>query len=209
VRVLVPGRGRLARGLLPPVFGVAATPESAWALSRPAAERIAARNFAGKAPALTFWVPEGSEVGMRIAEFVTSAWRRAGLSVTLVERPWPAFHKGIAEGKADAFYLSWFADGPDPVAFVAAMVESSRRGEGGNRTHYANRAVDRALAEARSAATPRAATTALRRAERLALADAPLVPLFHSVNVTLARPGVHGIALDPLGAPRHDTVEVR
>jgi ABC-type transport system substrate-binding protein len=209
VKVLVPGRGRLAQGLLPPVFDVEAPPESAWALSRATAERIAARNFAGRAPALTFWVPEGSEVGMRIAEFVTSAWRRAGLAVTLVERPWPAFQKGIAEGKADAFYWSWFADGPDPVAFVASMVESSRRGEGGNRTHYTSAAVDRALAEARAARTATAATAALRRAERLALADAPLVPIFHGVNVTLVRPGVEGLALDPLGAPRYDTVEVR
>ena len=171
--------------------------------------RIAARNFAGKAPALTFWVPEGSEVGMRIAEFVTSAWRRAGITVTLVERPWPAFRQGIAEGKADAFYWSWFADGPDPVAFLAAMVEGARRGEGGNRTQYQSRAVDRALTEAREARTASAATSALRRAERLALADAPLLPIFHGVNVTLVRPGVRGVVLDPLGAPRYDTVEVR
>jgi ABC-type transport system substrate-binding protein len=208
VRVLVPGRGRLARGLLPPVFGVEAPPESAWVMPRAEAERRSRRNFGGAAPALSFWVPEGSEVGLRMAEFVASAWRRAGLTVTIVERPWPDFQRGIAEGRADAFYLSWFADGPDPVAFVASMVESSRRGAGGNRTHYGSRAVDRALAESRTAPSERSARAALRRAERLALADAPLVPLFHSINVTLVRPGVKGVALDPLGTPRYDTVEV-
>jgi oligopeptide transport system substrate-binding protein len=209
VRVLVPGRGRLAHGLLPPIFGVEAPPESAWIMPRAEAERRARGNFGGAAPALSFWVPAGSEVGMRLAEFVASAWRRAGLQVTIVERPWPAFQRGIAEGKADAFYWSWFADGPDPVAFVASMVESSRRGAGGNRTQYSSRAVDRAIGEARAAASDRAATAALRRAERLALADAPLVPLFHSVNVTLVRPGVSGVVLDPLGTPRYDAVEVR
>jgi len=209
VRVLVPGRGRLAHGLLPPIFDVEAPPESTWVMPRAEAERRARGNFGGAAPALTFWVPAGSEVGMRLAEFVASAWRRAGLTVTIVERPWPAFQRGIAEGKADAFYWSWFADGPDPVAFVASMVESSRRGAGGNRTQYSSRAVDRALEEARSAPTGRAATDALRRAERLALADAPLVPLFHGVKVTLVRPGVSGVVLDPLGTPRYDAVEVR
>jgi ABC-type transport system substrate-binding protein len=49
---------------------------------------------------------------------------------------------------------------------------------------------------------------ALRRAERLALADVPFLPLFHSVNVTLVRPGVTNVVLDPLGAPRYDAVGI-
>jgi ABC-type oligopeptide transport system substrate-binding subunit len=89
------------------------------------------------------------------------------------------------------------------------MVESTRKGAGGNRTQYASAAVDAALAEARTAPTKRKAQDALLRAERLALADAPLVPLFHSVNVVLRRPWVTGFVPDPLGAPRYDHVEVR
>ena len=199
----------LARGLLPPVFNVPAPPESAWSMPRALAEARARGAFGGTAPELSFWVPAGSEVGVRLAEYVTAAWRRSGLRVTIVERAWPEFRRGIADGQADVFYWSWFADGPDPIAFLESMTASDRRGDGGNRTHYSNPEVDRALAAARGAATDFAATQALRRAELLALADAPLVPLFHSINVTLVRPGVSGLLLDPLGAPRYDTVEVR
>ncbi len=177
-------------------------------MPRARAERLAQGGFAGAAPELSFWVPAGSEVGLRVAEFVAAAWRRAGLRVTIVERPWPEFRRGVAAGEADVFYWSWFADGPDPVAFLAAMVESTRPGEGGNRTHYASADVDRALAAARGAPSDEAAFQALRGAQLLALADAPLVPLFHPVTVTIARAGVRNVPADPFGAPCYDAVTV-
>lgn len=208
VRVLVPGRGRLARGLLPPVFGVSAPPESTWRASRFEAESKA-RGLAAGAPPLSFWVPGGSEAGLRFAEFVAASLRRLGYRVTVVVRPWAAFERGVLDGRADLFYLSWFADGPDPVSFVAALVESRRRGAGGNRTFYSNTEVDAALTRARIAATPGEALAEVNRAERIALSDAPLVPLFHSVNVTLVRRGITGLVLDPLAAPRYKEVEVR
>jgi ABC-type transport system substrate-binding protein len=208
VKVLVPGRGTLARALLPPSLDPKAPPESLWMMPRARAEALAQGGFAGTAPELSFWIPAGSEVGLRLAEFVAAAWRRAGLRVTIVERPWPEFRRGVAAGEADVFYWSWFADGPDPVAFLAAMVESTRQGEGGNRTAYASTDVDRELAAARGAPSDEAAFPALRSAQLLALADAPLVPLFHPVSVTIVRAGVRDVPGDPFGAPCYDAVKV-
>ena len=203
VRVLVPSRGRLARGLLPPVFGLPELPDSLW---RPTPSEARAWPATPPAVGLSFWVPEGSATGQRLAEFVQAALARRGLKIAIVVRPWAEFERAVDSGKADLFYLSWFADGPDPVAFVASMVEGKRKGAGGNRTQYASAAVDEALAAARTAPKNE---EALLRAERLALADAPLVPLFHSVNVVLRKPRVSGFVPDPLGAPRYDRVEVR
>ncbi len=205
VKVLVPGRGKLAHGLLPPAFRLPALPDSAW---RPALAEARAWPTPPPANGLSFWVPEGSATGVRLAEFVQAGLARRGLKASIVTKPWAGFERGVLAGEADLFYLSWFADGPDPVAFVASMVEGRRHGAGGNRTFYASAAVDAALAQARTAASPGKAQAALLAAERIALADAPLVPLFHSVNVTLVRPWVSGYALDPLGAPRYDTIEV-
>ncbi|MGH7724143.1 MAG: ABC transporter substrate-binding protein [Candidatus Eiseniibacteriota bacterium] len=208
VRVLVPDRSRVAHGLLPPALGGGSLPESAWRPSAFEAE-ARARALAGKAPALSFWVPEGSAAGQRFAEFAGASLRRLGYRVSIVVRPWEAFQRGVLDGRADLFYLSWFADGPNPVGFVSSLIESGRRGEGGNRTFYTNPDVDHALERARSATSNAEVAAALREAERKALYDAPLVPLFHSVNVTLVRPGISGVVLDPLGAPRYDEVEVR
>ena len=201
VRVLVPSRGRLARGLLPPAFGLPELPDSVW---RPSPEEGRAWPAPAPAAGLSFWVPAGSVTGQRLAEFVQAALARRGLKIAIVVKPWAEFERGVDSGKADLFYLSWFADGPDPVAFVASMIEGKRKGAGGNRTQYSNAAVDAALAKARGGSKE-----ALLEAERLALADAPLVPLFHSVNVALRKPRVSGFVPDPLGAPRYDRVEVR
>jgi len=202
VRVLVPGRGRLAHGLVPPVLGLPELADSAWLAPAGPAPSFGAQ-------ALSLWVPDGSPTGVRLAEFVQANLARAGCRVTLTVRPWAEFERAVSDGRADLFYLSWFADGPDPIAFVSSLVESRRKGAGGNRTYYANAAVDSALAQARVAPTRERALALLREAEITALSDAPLVPLFHSVNVTLVRPYVTGLVLDPLGAPRYDGVEVR
>jgi peptide/nickel transport system substrate-binding protein/oligopeptide transport system substrate-binding protein len=206
VKVLVPGRGRLARGLLPPAFGLPELPDSVW---RPSQDEARAWPFAPPANGLSFWVPQGSATGERLAEFVQAGLARRGLKVHIVVKPWAEFDRGVNAGQADLFYLSWFADGPDPVSFVASMVESRRRGAGGNRTYYASAAVDSLLIAARNAPTKQRAQAALLAAERLALMDAPFVPLFHSVNVVLRKPWVAGFVPDPLGAPRYDDVEVR
>jgi len=209
VQVLVPGRGKLARSLLPPAFDASfSPPDTAWTMPRAEAERRVRGLVAAGAPRLEFWVPEGSAVGTRFAEFVAAGWRRAGLDVAIVVHPWNEFRRGVSEGRADAFYWSWYADGRDPVDFVTAMVGSLRTDGGGNRTGYASADVDKALAEARAATTEAAERAALRRAQLRALADAPLVPLFHPVNVTVVRTGVRGVPADPFGVPRYDAVEV-
>jgi ABC-type transport system substrate-binding protein len=208
VKVLVPGRGRLAERLAPPVLVGPGAPGLASWLPSLAESQTLARAFAARAPELSLWLPSGSSTGIRLAEFVAAAYRRLGYRIRIVERPWPEFRRAVLDGRADLFYESRFADSPDPVAFVASLVESGRRGAGGNASFYSNPKVDAALQSARRAADTEAALTALRTAERLALEDAPLVPLFHGVSVVLVRPGVRGVQLHPLGTPRYDAVEV-
>ncbi len=208
VRVLVPGRGALARGLIPRVIlGTHVLPDVDW---QPRPEEAAAlASMHPPAHGLSFWIPEGSETGLRFAEFAQAALARRGVRVNIVQRPWAAFERGVDAGDADLFYLSWYADTPDPLAFVSAMVASDRRGKGGNRTWYANAQVDSLLAVA-SKADPSSDVrgVALHQAESIALADAPLIPLFHSVNVALIRPWVRAFAPDPFGRVRYDLVEV-
>jgi ABC-type transport system substrate-binding protein len=167
-----------------------------------------ARAFAARAPELSLWLPSGSSTGIRLAEFVAAAYRRLGYRIRIVERPLPEFRRAVLDGRADLFYESRFADSPDPVAFVASLVESGRRGAGGNDTFYSNPKVDAAHQSARRTAGTEAALTALGTAERLALEDAPIVPLFHGESVVLVRPGLRGVQVHPLGTPRYDAVEV-
>jgi hypothetical protein len=148
VRVLVPARGRLARGSCRRRSGCPSC------RTRRGARPMRKRAWPAPPPAKGFRSGcRGSATGQRLAEFVQAALGRRGLKLSIVVKPWAEFEHAVDEGKADLFYWSWFADGPDPVAFVASMVESRRKGAGGNRTQYASAAVDAALAEARTAPT--------------------------------------------------------
>ena len=158
---------------------------------------------------LQFWVPAGSAVGERVAEFVQAALGRHGVRVRVVTRPWSAFEHGLDTGQADLFFLSWYADTPDPAEFLASLFSNATRGAGGNRSWYTSVSVDSLLARGRDAPDQAARMDALAQAQRLIIADAPILPLYEPINVTLVRPGVRGLQLDPLGCPRYDTVEVR
>ena len=157
---------------------------------------------------LSFWVPDGSATGTRVAEFVQAALARRRVRVRIVSRPWREFERAVDGGEVDLFYLSWFADGPGADRYVRSMVGSRDHGGDGNRTGYSSAVVDSLLDAARLDRDARARADDLLRAETLALSDAPIVPLFHSVNVVLVRPWVEGFVPDPLGCPRYDAVEV-
>jgi ABC-type oligopeptide transport system substrate-binding subunit len=144
-----------------------------------------------------------------MAEFVQAALARRRVRVRIVKRPWPAFERAVDAGEADLFYLSWFADGPGAGRFLRAMVGSPAHGGDGNRTGYSNAAVDSLLDPGRLVRGSDPRREDLLEAETTALSEAPIVPLFHSVNVMLVRPWVQGFVPDPLGCPRYDTVEVR
>jgi ABC-type transport system substrate-binding protein len=204
VRVLADGAGTLAHGLQP--GDEHALPDSAWSPNPSEAGALPALK---PPPAgLAFWVPQGSDLGVRVAEFVQVALARHGVRVHIERAPWDEFMRAVDDGRADLFYLSWFADSYDRVAFVSSLIESSHRGAGGNRTWYSNPQVDAQLLRARSISDPEVKATALADAERIALSDAPLVPLFQGTSIFVERPWVNGFRSNGLGCPRYDTVEV-
>jgi ABC-type transport system substrate-binding protein len=209
VRVLVGDRGELAHGVVPWTMSgqLRVGGELEWLAMSKEAESLP--GMSPPSGGLQFWVPAGSAVGERVAEFVQAALGRHGLRVRIVTRPWSTFEHGLDTGQADLFFLSWYADTPDAAEFLAALFSSATRGAGGNHSWYTSPPVDSLFARGRDASDQAARMDALAQAQRLIIADAPILPLYEPINVTLVRPGVRGLVLDPLGCPRYDTVEVR
>jgi len=208
-RVLVGSRGALARGVLPGGVLSLGLVEGNSEWEAMAREAGALPHMNAPASGLQFWVPTGSAIGERVAEFVQAALARSGVRVRIVTRPWSAFERGLNAGQADLFLLSWYADTAYPLDFLTSLFSSTRHGAGGNRTFYTNPEADSLLALARDSADGMSRLQRLMDLQRLVIADVPLLPLFEPINVTLVRPHVRGLELDPLGCPRYDTVEVR
>jgi oligopeptide transport system substrate-binding protein len=89
----------------------------------------------------------------------------------------------------------WSADFVDPEAFLALFTS----GHAQNVAGYSNPAYDALMSRASGAADAQQRAATLASAERILLQDAVVIPIFHRVSKRLVKPGIEGIAANPLG----------
>jgi peptide/nickel transport system substrate-binding protein/oligopeptide transport system substrate-binding protein len=96
------------------------------------------------------------------------------------------------------FYLSWWADYPDPENFLFPLFHSSNHGPGGNRTRYSNATVDALIDKGRDTLDEKKRNSLYQRAEELIVADAPWVFLWHRTDFTIRQPWVKNYKIYPI-----------
>jgi ABC-type oligopeptide transport system substrate-binding subunit len=172
------------------------TPQAPDWAARPYAERVAeARRLyaaAGYGPAhpLRFELrfPTGA-TNERVALAVTAMWRAAlGVDVKLVPEEFKSLLQTIERREAPMFRASWVGDYNDACTFLQLL--EGRFGI--NLPRYRSSAYDAELAAAARALDPAVRRAHLEAAERILLADAPVVPLYFFVNKHLVAPRVRG-----------------
>ena len=126
----------------------------------------------------------------RIAVAVASMWKDAlGVETSLYAEEFRALLQSIqARQDTEVFRSSWVADFNDAYTF-AQLLKSDF---GINLTGYANPRYDALLAEAVGQADPARRRAILEQAERVMLADHPVLPLYFYVNKHLVKPWVRG-----------------
>ncbi len=98
-------------------------------------------------------------------------------------------------GECDLIRFGWSADYVDPAAFLALFTASQAQNVAG----YANPGYDAVMAQAALAVDAGQRATLLTRAERILLQDVAVIPVFHRVSKRLVKPGIEGVATNPLG----------
>jgi oligopeptide transport system substrate-binding protein len=129
------------------------------------------------------------EVHTKCAVAVASMWKEAlGVNTRLAGVEFKSMVQDIDRRDIDLYRLSWVGDYNDPYTFLQYM----KGGFGINLMHYASKDYDALLeAAARQVDTARRRGL-LEQAERTALADHPLIPLYFYVNKHLVKPEVRG-----------------
>lgn len=112
------------------------------------------------------------------------------LRVRVVSMKWPAYRRSIAAGEYLMALDGWIGDSFDPAAFLEIWTTGHRRNTGG----WAAEGYDALLREAAREADAAARLATLAKAEELLLKEAPVVPLFHAGDVTVASDRVRGLA---------------
>ena len=130
------------------------------------------------------------EVHNRLAVAVAAMWKEAlGVETTLYAEEFRALLQSIqARTDTQVFRSSWVGDYNDAYTFAQLL----QTGFGINLTGYSNPRYDALLEEATRQPDPARRRALLEEAERLMLADHPLLPLYFYVNKHLVKPYVTG-----------------
>ena len=121
-------------------------------------------------------------------------WTRIGVKTIVDTMPSAAYFSRAIRVEFSIRLTGWASDTGEASSDLATLVASSNpeKGRGAilDPTHYANARVD-ALVEQSLATLDTASREELyRQATRLAMADEPLIPLHHQVNIWALRKGL-------------------
>jgi len=188
-------RGRLASGPVPDIL-------RKWHITYhyeydPVKAKEIIKREGGEGITINFYITADQEV-VDIAEVIQSYIRAVGIDVKIKQLEWSAYKEAINRGEPDMFYLSWWADYPDPENFLFPLFHSSNFGAGGNRTRYRNPDVDLLIEKGQHTLDKREKNEFYRGAEELIVRDTPWVTLWHRTDFSIRQPGIKNYKIYPV-----------
>jgi len=172
------------------------TPQSFDYKDTPIAARIAearrlyaAAGYSERTPLMIELRYNEGEIHTKLAIAIASMWQEAlGVQTRLVAEEFKSLLEDIDRGDVQIFRSSWVGDYND--AYTYAQVLKSDFGI--NLPHYNSPRYDELLRKAAAEVDVEARRRLLEQAERVMLADHPLMPLYFYVNKHLVKPQVTG-----------------
>jgi peptide/nickel transport system substrate-binding protein/oligopeptide transport system substrate-binding protein len=192
-------RGVLATGPVPPGLwmnskspaparGYAYDPEKAKALiSQAGAAGAVVRIFISADPEV-----------LDIVGVIQNYLAAAGLKAEITQLDWSAFKHAVNKGEPDAFWLSWWADYPDPENFLFPLFHSSSVGPSGNRTRLIDQDLDRIIETAQKTTSTAKRYRLYQEAENRIVRNAPWVFMWHRADYYVIQPWVKEFKIYPI-----------
>lgn len=131
-----------------------------------------------------------------VAEVVQSMWQRnLGVVVRLDNQEWKVYLSKLRTDPSNIFRSDWVADYPDPENFMSLFTSAS----GNNRTRWQNRRYDALVKRANQEARPDLRVAMYDQAQVLLCErDAPIIPLFNTIEITVLNPRFTGLRYTPM-----------
>ncbi len=123
---------------------------------------------------------------------------QAGLQADIRQLDWSAFKSAVNKGEPDAFWLSWWADYPDPENFLYPLFHAASAGPAGNRTRCIDAGLDRLIETAQRTVDERQRYALYRSAEDRIIKNAPWVFMWHRADYYVVQPWVKDFRIYPI-----------
>jgi oligopeptide transport system substrate-binding protein len=193
-------------GFVPPIKGYTPQqmPEAGWTQEQREAEAkrlYAEAGYGPDNPLRTEIMYNTQDDHRRMAVAIASMWRQVlGVEAEILNQEWKVFIETRNQRKDTQVYRQgWTGDYNDPFTFLEIL----RSTAGQNDPGYSNPEYDRVVAASQTALDPQARMELLQEAERLMLADMPILPLYTYVTPRLVQPWVGGYESNIMDRHRH------
>jgi oligopeptide transport system substrate-binding protein len=201
------GTGHIpAYGFVPPIrhYESQQMAEAAWTQAEREAEAkrlYAEAGFSAANPLRTEILYNTHDDHRRVAVAIAAMWKQVlGVEATIRNQEWKVYLDTRNQKKeTQVFRMGWIGDFNDPAAFLELLRSTSGQNDSG----YANLEYDRLLAAAQSELDAGRRAGLLAEAERLMLADMPIVPVYFYVSMHLVKPWIGGYTVNIMDHTYH------
>jgi dipeptide transport system substrate-binding protein len=145
----------------------------------------------------------------RMAEMIQADWKAVGVDAKIVTYEWGEYLRRSKFGEHETLILGWTGDNGDPDNFLTVLLGCEAARDGANRARWCLPAFEAAIDEARRTTDTERRTRLYERAQTLFKAEAPWVPIAHSIEAKAMRAEVEGFVIDPFGGHYFDTVRLK
>ena len=141
---------------------------------------------------------------VRVAEAVqTMIQRELNVPISISVLPADKHYERVEMVKARIWREGWTADHPDPENFLALLygknaVQDTTLPASINNTRFQNKAFDELFAKASRSTDKHERMVGLAEAERVAMAEMPVAPLYHEQAVFIMRPWVRDLRINAI-----------
>jgi ABC-type transport system substrate-binding protein len=199
------GRGVVARGVLPPGLPGYDPDVQGYEYDPAEARRLLEAAGVGSGLSPILWM-RADQTEMMIGQSIQQDLALVGVNVVLKPVAWGPLLEAVRQPKTvELVSLGWEADFPDPENFLEVLFARDQWGAN-NDTFYDNPAVDLLLREAAPISDTSKRYALYQQAEKLIIANAPWVFLYHPVTYVIRQPWVHGYELNPIRPTRWEKV---
>lgn len=192
-------RGALAAGPVPPdLWKYGKGPKQAGGYPYdPARAKELIREAGASGAKITIYGSGDPEV-LDFLEVIKWYLDRAGIRASIRQLDWSAFKSAVNKGEPDAFWLSWWADYPDPENFLYPLFHTASAGPAGNRTRCIDAGLDRLIETAQRTVNEKKRYALYRSAEDRILENAPWVFMWHRADYYVVQQRVKDFRIYPI-----------